>query len=140
MQETNVSLTVGIDLGDKNHEICVLNMAGDIVKQEHISNDISSLNEYFDNFRYPKKVTVALEAGTHSPWISELLELRDFNVLVGNPRKLRFIWKSDCKTDKKDALMLARVARFDPQLLHRKKTSLVNQISSYQLLKLEMSI
>jgi transposase len=38
--------------------------------------------------------------------------------LVGNPRKLRVIWDSNDKTDIRDAEMLARIARFDPDLLY----------------------
>ncbi len=39
-------------------------------------------------------------------------------MLVGNPRKLRAIWSSDRKDDIRDAEMLARIARFDPELLY----------------------
>jgi transposase len=39
-------------------------------------------------------------------------------VLVGNARKLRAIWNSSNKSDLRDAEMLARIARFDPQLLY----------------------
>jgi len=127
MQNNNVPLTIGIDLVDKFHEICILNGAGEVISEDRIENEVSTLNEYLDNFRYPKNVLVALEAGTHSPWISELLTMRSFKVLVGNPRKLQMIWQSDFKTDKRDALMLARIARFDKNLLspikHRSKKS-----------------
>jgi transposase len=68
-----------------------------------------------------------LETGTHSPWISQLLHARGFRVLVGNARKLRLIWDSTNKTDERDAEMLARIARFDPQLLspirHRSRSA-----------------
>lgn len=65
-----------------------------------------------------KGVTVAIEAGTHSPWISRLLADFGCNVLVGNPRKLRVIWDSNEKDDTRDAEMMARIARFDPDLLY----------------------
>ena len=39
-------------------------------------------------------------------------------VLVGNPRKLRAIWDSNEKSDVRDAEMLARIARVDPELLY----------------------
>jgi transposase len=38
-------------------------------------------------------------------------------VLVGNARKLRLIWQSRLKSDTRDAVMLARIARFDRELL-----------------------
>ena len=61
---------------------------------------------------------VALEAGTHSGWVSRLLEGLGHEVLVGNPRKLRAIWDSDKKDDTHDAEMLARIGRVDPKLLY----------------------
>jgi transposase len=60
---------------------------------------------------------IALEVGTHSPWVSRLLKALGHEVLVANPRKLRFIYQSRGKTDRVDARALARVARMDPALL-----------------------
>jgi hypothetical protein len=42
----------------------------------------------------------------------------NFKVVIGNPRKLKFIWRSDNKNDRRDAEMLARIARFDLELFH----------------------
>jgi transposase len=61
--------------------------------------------------------TVAIEAGTHSPWISRLLEELGCRVYVGNPYKLRVIWDSTDKGDERDARMLARICRLEPELL-----------------------
>lgn len=61
---------------------------------------------------------IILEAGTHSPWISRFFEELGHKVIVANPRKLSAIYKSDNKTDERDAEMLARMGRFDPKLLH----------------------
>ena len=41
-----------------------------------------------------------------------------YHVLVGNPRKLRVIRDSNEKSDTRDAQMLARIDRFDPDLLY----------------------
>ena len=70
---------------------------------------------------------VAIEAGTHSPWISRLLEECGHQVLVANTRKLKLIYGEGRKTDRLDAENLARLARLDPKLLaplrHRGETS-----------------
>lgn len=70
---------------------------------------------------------VAIEAGTHSPWVSRLLEEYGHDVLVANARKLRLIYAEGRKTDKLDAEKLARLARIDPKLLaplkHRAEAS-----------------
>jgi transposase len=61
---------------------------------------------------------VAIEAGTHSPWASRLLEGCGHEVLVANARKLRLIYSNKRKTDEVDAENLARLARVDPKLLY----------------------
>ena len=109
------SLTIGMDLGDKNNVVCVLNNSGIVISEHSVKNDASSIGSCFAKYR---GATVALEAGTHSPWISRLLTSLGCKVLVGNPRKLRVIWDSDKKSDARDAEMLARIARFDPELLY----------------------
>jgi transposase len=104
-----------MDMGDKNHSICVLDANGGVRERATLANTAEALRKYFGAL---PSCRVALEAGTHSGWISRLLEELKHEVLVGNPRKLRMIWDSDDKNDSRDAEMLARIARFDPQLLH----------------------
>lgn len=110
---TNV--TIGIDLGDKNHEVCVLDQEGNVIDRFTVGNTRRQLPKAFQKYT---GAVVAIEAGTHSPWISRDLEAMGYKVLVGNPRKLRVIWARSQKTDPKDAEMLGRIARFDRQLLH----------------------
>ena len=109
------NVTIGMDLGDKNHVITILDEAGVIVKSCSLENVRASIVKFFRKY---KGSTVAIEAGTHSPWISRELKALGCNVLVGNPRKLRSIWNSDDKTDVHDSEMLARIARFDSGLLY----------------------
>lgn len=109
--------TVGMDLGDKTISVCILDKSGKVHRRTTIPNTKKAITELFNMFDCPEKVTVAIETGTHSPWISHLLTASGIHVLVGNSRKLRFIWCSDNKSDVHDAELLARVARFDPELL-----------------------
>ena len=108
-------ITVGMDMGDKNHVVCELAAEGDILRRAAVTNTAAGIRKYFGD-REPCRV--AMEAGTHSGWVSRILEELGHEVLVGNPRKLRVIWDSNEKCDGRDAEMLARIARFDPQLLH----------------------
>ena len=112
---TKKDYTIGLDLGDKRHEVCVLNAVGEADKRYSITNTRESLDKLAK--AYPG-ATVAMEAGTHSPWISRHLKSLKMKVLVANPRKLRAIYESDNKNDERDAEMLARLARFDPRLLY----------------------
>jgi transposase len=64
-----------------------------------------------------KSYRVAIEAGTHSGWVSRALEAAGHEVIVANPRRVRLIAESRRKDDRIDAETLARLARVDPQLL-----------------------
>ena len=61
--------------------------------------------------------TVVMEAGTHSPWVSRFLQGLDLRVVVANPRITGNL-REQRKSDRRDAMMLARLARLDPTLLH----------------------
>lgn len=111
MEET---ITIGIDLGDRHHLVVVLDGDGTELECVKISNTQAAVRGYFQAYRGAK---VALEAGTHSPWVSRLLEEMGLQVYVGNPRKLRLIWDSIDKSDERDARMLALVCRVEPKLL-----------------------
>jgi len=109
------SNTVGMDMGDKKNQICILDHDGNVCSTDSVANTAKAIRKKFGAMQ---PSVVAIEAGTHSPWVSRLLEELGHRVLIGNPRKLRFIWDSDNKYDPRDAEMLARIARFDPRLLY----------------------
>ena len=60
---------------------------------------------------------IALETGTHSPWLSRLLTELGHEAIVAHARNVRLIGESRRKDDRMDAQALARLARIDPQLL-----------------------
>jgi len=104
-----------MDLGDKKHEICVLDATGKVIVRTQIVNTKQAVVKFFKPY---KAALVAIETGTHSPWIARELEMLDCEVLVGNARKLRAIWMAKDKSDVHDAEMLARIARMDRALLY----------------------
>jgi transposase len=106
---------LGLDLGDRKHWLCVLDAAGTVVREGPVPNTRPALQQLLAEF---PKATVALEAGTHSPWISRFLQDQGATVLVANPRKLQMITRHERKSDRRDAHLLARLVRADPQLLH----------------------
>ncbi|MDP1580879.1 MAG: IS110 family transposase [Candidatus Didemnitutus sp.] len=107
-------ITIGIDLGDRRHAVCVLSAAGKILAELEVVNTSECLAAFAQ--RYPRALFV-METGTHSPWVSRLLEARGHHVIVANARKLRAISTSLTKCDEADARMLARLGRADPVLL-----------------------
>ena len=106
--------TIGMDLGDRRNAVCVLNKEGKVIEERSVMNDRESIGEWI--IRY-KGATVAMETGTHSPWVSRFLEDLGMRVYVANARKLRAISRSNTKSDKEDARMLARICRADVELL-----------------------
>lgn len=110
----NDTITIGMDLGDKFHIAVVFDGEGSELEAAKVVNTKAGISKYFKKY---KGATVAIEAGTHSPWISRYLEDMGCHVYVGNPRKLRFIWDSTDKSDERDARMLGMVCRIEPRLL-----------------------
>ena len=108
----------GLDISQKTIEIFALKGEKGVPFGKILNNQ-KSLNDFFDKVPFPSKtITVALETGTHSAWISRLLEARGYDVIVAHARDLAFIYKGDKKSDRIDAEKLARMARADKKLLH----------------------
>jgi transposase len=109
-------LTAGLDLGDKYSYLCLLDdESGEVIEEGRLRTTPEDFERRFGSER-PLKI--AIEIGTHSPWVSRLLEECAHEVLVANPRKTRLIYGERRKTDKLDAQKLARLARVDPELLY----------------------
>src|SRR5271154_1053762 len=116
-QSRNISqpkLTIGLDLGDRNSWYCVVDEAGQIRLEQRVRTSAKALQEVFGAM---PRSRIALETGTHSPWISRLLSELGHEVIVAHARKVRLIGESRKKDDRMDAQTLARLARIDPQLL-----------------------
>ena len=111
----NSNITIGMDLGDRFHIAVVFDGDGNELEMTKVTNTKTAISNFFKSYKY---ATVAMEAGTHSPWISRFLNEMSLTVYVGNPRKLRVIWDSTDKSDARDARILGMVCRVEPRLLH----------------------
>src|SRR5467141_1435248 len=107
-------LTIGVDLGDRWSFYCVLDEAGKIILEQKVSTTTEAIKQTFG--KIPRSL-MALETGTHSPWLSRLLKELGHEVLVAHAQKVQLITKSTRKDDRHDARTLARLARIDPELL-----------------------
>src|SRR5258708_22728524 len=105
--------TIGIDLGDKVSRYCIVDPNGDVVEEGSFRNQASSIEKHFGG--EPRRI--ALEAGAQSAWISRELKRLGHEVIVANPRELKWITSSDAKNDPGDARKLALLARADVRLL-----------------------
>lgn len=105
---------IGVDLGDRKHHVCVTDKKGVVLGEFVINNDRAALKQLCEDYPNAK---VALEVGSHSPWISRFLTAGGMHVTVANARKLRAIYQNERKCDRLDAQMLAKLLRADPDLL-----------------------
>ncbi|MGA9116439.1 MAG: IS110 family transposase [Bacteroidota bacterium] len=113
--DTPEGWTIGIDLGDKWSRYCFLDTEAAIVAEGSLATVSAEIKEYFSCL---PKSRIALEAGTHSAWVSAQLESYGHEVYVANPRKMESIHKNRRKNDKVDTRTLARLVRADPALLY----------------------
>src|SRR5580658_10933526 len=107
-------LTIGLDLGDRWSFYCVLDEAGKILLEQKVATTPEAMKQIFE--KIPRGL-MALETGTHSPWVSRLLRELGYQVIVAHAQKVQLITKSNRKDDRHDARTLARLARIDPELL-----------------------
>lgn len=105
---------IGLDLGDRTSRFCMLNERSKVVERGSVATRKEDLTRMFG--RYAGNA-IALEVGSHSPWVSRLLGELKLDVVVANPRKVKLIAQSRKKSDDKDAEELARLLKADRQLL-----------------------
>jgi transposase len=107
-------MTIGLDLGDRASQLCVLDPQGKVVQRGRCATTRRGIRKKFE--RRPR-ATVVIEVGTHSPWVSKLLEELGHEVIVANPRRVKLISANHSKDDDVDAELLARLGRVDAKLL-----------------------
>lgn len=106
--------TIGLDLSDRVGTYVVVDEMGSVRSEGKVVLTKSGLSRVFAR-RTPG--LIAIEVGTHSPWVERELKGLGYAVLVANARQVQLIGKSQKKNDREDAETLARLARFDPKLL-----------------------
>src|SRR5262249_7873753 len=84
-------LTIGLDLGDRSSSYCVLNEAGEVILEQKLPTTPDAMRQTFA--RMPRS-RIAMETGTHSPWVSRLLKALEHEVIVAHAQNVRLIVKS----------------------------------------------
>ena len=94
-------ITAGLDLGDRYSYLCLIDQqSGEVIEEGRLRTTPEALRRRFAS---EPSLRIAIETGTHSPWVSRLLEECGHEVLVANSRKLRLIYANRRKTDEVDA-------------------------------------
>jgi transposase len=108
-------LTVGVDLGDQWSRYCILGLQGETLSEGNLQTRQTEVAEFFHAL---PPARVAIEVGTHSAWMQEVIAGEGHEVLVANPRLMEGSKRRKRKNDRIDAHKLARLGRVDPQSLH----------------------
>jgi len=108
-------LTVGVDLGDQWSHYCILGLEGETLAEGQLRTTQQGVAEFF---RALNAARVAMEVGTHSAWVREVICSYGHEVLVANPRLMEGSKRRKRKNDRIDANKLARLGRVDPESLH----------------------
>ena len=83
-------MTAGLDIGDRYSYLCLIDTdSGEIMEEGRLRTSPETFKRRFASER---PMRIAIEAGTHSPWVSRVLEECGHEGLVTNPRKLRLIY------------------------------------------------
>src|SRR5688572_6169692 len=110
------NMTAGLDIGDKYSYLSLIDtLSGEVIEEGRLRTTPEALRRRLAS---EPSLRIAIETGTHSPWVSRLLEECGHEVLVANSRKTRLIYANKRKADEVDAENLARLARVDPKLLY----------------------
>jgi transposase len=94
--------------------ICILDEAGKVILEHNLPTTPKGILQVFSRI---SRSRMALETGTHSPWVSRQLAQLGHEVIVAHARNVRLIGESSRKDDQLDARTLPRLARIDPELL-----------------------
>jgi transposase len=91
-----------------------LSEAGEVILEQKLPTAPEAIKQTFTKVPLSR---IAMETGTHSPWVSRLLKALGHEVIVAHAQNVRLIVTSRRKDDRMDARTLARLARIDPELL-----------------------
>lgn len=107
-------LTAGIDLGSKRSQACRVDEAGEEVAREALTSSCVALQRVFGGL---PPMRIAIETGGHANWVARQLRAMGHEVIVADAKRLKLLWDTKSKDDKRDALFLAEIAARCPEFL-----------------------
>lgn len=112
--EQGISVTMGIDLGDRRSHYYALECESGEVERGSVSTTRKQLTGLLEG---RARMRVVVETCGQSAWVAELATELGHEVIVAQASKLRAIYAAYDKCDQVDAEKLARLGRVDPGLL-----------------------
>jgi len=102
-----IRFVIGMDLGDRWTSVSVLDReTGEETEALRVRTTRESMDELFAG---RGRCRVVMESGTHSPWTSRAASRHGHEVIVADARRVRAVWDSPKKNDRRDALLLAEL-------------------------------
>jgi len=105
---------IGLDVSDRFTYGCTIDADGMRLEEFRVRTREDALRQ---KLAQAVPARIVIEAGAHSPWMSRLLHGLGHEVIVAHPSRVGLIAKGDRKSDRRDAVQLARLGRADPELL-----------------------
>jgi transposase len=107
-------LYAGLDLARKRLDVHVLDEGGTTVEVMAVRPDADALRTLAAHgLRYGQEVTAVIESMTGARFVHDQLELRGWDVAIGDAVKVKGLAPLAAKTDKTEAWVLAELARWD---------------------------
>ncbi len=101
---------IGIDAHKLSESVCVTDRDGTILEEYRMDNTEEAWNRFMKKYSKDDMV-IAVESSTTGKYVAHLLRDNGFNIHLANPKELKPIFRSNKKTDKNDARILAKLLR-----------------------------
>ncbi len=108
------TLFFGLDVGDRVTHLCCVDGDREVVERLRFPTTPEGTRKVFAG---RARAGIVLEAGSQSPWMSDILRALGHEVVVADARRVAAITRSGRKTDRRDAEVLARLLQGMPELL-----------------------
>ena len=106
-------LTVGVDLGDKWSNFCIVGLDGEKLTEGELRTTQQDFAELFQSLAAAR---VVMEVGTHSAWARDVVAGCGHEVLVANPRQMEGPKRRKRKNDRIDAHKRALKGHYEPSI------------------------
>ena len=99
----------GIDLHARSSQICVIDEDLNIMVQQKVANDLSKILDLLTPYQHDVRIVV--ESTFNWDWLIDGLQAASFTVCLAHSYGLTMITGAKVKTDRRDALALAKLLK-----------------------------
>lgn len=100
---------IGLDHHRKFTQVAVVDETDAVILECRMLNTLEAVKAVLDRLTGPTQAVV--EAGPSWGWVFDTFQKLGIDMILANPMQVRVIAETRCKTDRRDALVLARLLR-----------------------------